>query len=106
MKRLCQKLAVVFQRVCRLILASEYSDPSLVVSGHVCDWEPPRQVSTPLTILFLDTSTKAVYVSRTGPQTKTSMLNNPRRTRRPANTFSFAERPDWSKARRVVAKVE
>jgi hypothetical protein len=38
MKRLRQKLAVVLERVGRLILATEQRDPSLVVFGHVSDW--------------------------------------------------------------------
>src|SRR6202521_2077521 len=38
LKRLCKKLAVIFQRVGGLILATEQSDPSLVVSGHISDW--------------------------------------------------------------------
>ena len=38
MKRLCKEVAVIFQRIGRLILSTEQSDPSLAVPEQVNAW--------------------------------------------------------------------
>jgi hypothetical protein len=101
-KCLCQKLAIVFQRVGRLILATEQSDPTLAVSGQISDWRCRTRYQQ-LHILFFDTSTQAVHVSRTCPQTKTSMFNIPRGPQ--AGQFLFFYRQSSNPVRKTRCRL-
>jgi hypothetical protein len=65
---LCKKIAGVFQRVGGLILATEQSNPSPVLPGHVSDRRYHDRYQHLNTLLF-ETISQAIYLIRARPQT-------------------------------------